>query len=222
MWKGFIVAAMRQVFEESSEHHTVVHRKPEIKVTVTEDFAVGDFTLVAVSASVAVVIAANAAKSSNTPKVVSVGELFNLQGKTYVGQVSKNLSFPQAQKSTSDSAGAAAPTKGASIVSFWAVDTTISAEDANLKFEMKPCKISVGTWQATVNVPTFQNTKALANGDKVVALWKDGGDEKRRKIAEDDEDKPGVTKKDKKQGKGKGKGVGAGKVAAAQKPIKKK
>ena len=120
---------------------------------------------------------------------------------------------------------------GASIVSFWAVDTTISAEDANLKFEMKPCKISVGTWQATVNVPTFQNTKALAKGDKVVALWKDGGDEKRRKIADDEqdeEDEPGDAKKDKKGGrgkkggKGKGKGVGAGKVAAAQKPIKKK
>ena len=64
MLRWLVVVAMRQVLEESSDHHTVVRRKPDVEATVTKDFALGERTLVALSASVAVTAAPNAAQSS--------------------------------------------------------------------------------------------------------------------------------------------------------------
>ncbi len=50
--KGIVKAAMLDLFQRSAEQHTVIQRKPEQKVTVTNKFGVGKFVLSALTPSV--------------------------------------------------------------------------------------------------------------------------------------------------------------------------
>ena len=205
--KGIVKAAMIHVFREKScDKHVIVHRKPDVKVTVTRAFKEGSFVLSALTPSVTTVKAKGFKHSfiCERSSTVSLGELFEHKGDSVIGLLKHALVFP---KPTVSHAGF--PQKDADssfIVAYWATQTTEDVEKANLEKSVIPVPVKIGGKAVTVDVPVFKNKKALVNGDEVIV-------HSRKHAAE----APSVqdaqpAKKGKGSGKGKGRGKGSGKA----------
>jgi hypothetical protein len=187
MYKGLVKCALLASFKASSEQHLIIHRKPDQKVTVSKNFAVGSLKVVAVSNNVTV------SRQDTTTQVAAnvacLGRLFDHKGVEVHGFVKQCLQWPG--KSGPTGCAMNSKTSDGVLAAYWAVRTSPDKDDCNVEKSEREINVKVASETCSIKVPFMVNTKALKSGDELVVYQK--------KIA------PTIEAAPKKKGGGKGK-----------------
>ena len=162
IYKGVIKASLLEAFNQSSEKDVKVHRKPELKVTVTKDIPVAGLTLAAFTRAVLLLKDKNGKVIAPPPSSVSLGEMFKFEGEACRAYLRPALAFPKSQQ---QSMGRVADP---CFCAYWAAMTTEDAEAANCKKDVKVVQASCGVSVYSIEVPVYVNTSALKAGDELL------------------------------------------------------